>query len=656
MVEAPWRTLVLSLLAVAACHGTAPTMPPAGDDGGPSPLAMQPPAPVHAISVGSDRGCAIRGNDDLWCWPDADGHTAGPIAISSGWISIGVGDRWSCGVRDDSTLWCWPGREVHPAPRAGNWQSVTVGTEICAVALDHTVHCWDDMGGESTAPDDHWVIASAGGDLSCAIRDDGTLWCWVPGSAALPSQIDGSGWTSISAGAHHVCGSRSDGEVCFGGNSDDQIASWLPPVVSTPTLMWTDPGAIVAGGAHTCLASPIGTRVLCKGNDQYGQLGNGQLDPQGSSDWLWISPVAIAAGADVTCALDAQDAIWCWGRDDTGQVGDGGPVPSAFGSSWVAAVSGEESSCGIQQDRSLWCWGIDSCGLLGGGTNAVPPLQIGSAQWLALGNGGSWGCGVQSDHSLWCWGCGHLGVASPAWSGVPVQVGGTDWATVCGGELHGCAIKTDHTMWCWGANGSGELGNGTTTDSATPVQVIGGDWASVSCGGDTCGIKLDGSLWCWGYNGGTVGDGTNINRTSPVEISSDAWTSVATSFRGYTCATKADGTLWCWGANYYGQLGDPAITSSSTPHQLPGADWSQATVAVNLEQSCATRRDGTLWCWGEIVSGLLWWSPMEMPGDHWSSASTGNQVCALDGTSLTCGSATFGAGTYAQYSPVKITP
>src|SRR5512135_2005937 len=124
-----------------------------------------------------------------------------------------------------------------------------------------------------------------------------------------------------------------------------------------------------------------------------------------------------------------------------------------------------------------------------------------------------------------------LVVFSPALS----SCGGRDRATpalpmLAAGDNHTVAIKTDGTLWAWGWNFRGQLGNGTNTDINTPVQV-GADtgWRSVSAGREyTAAIKKDGTLWAWGRNDmGQLGDGTQESRNKPVRIGADSdWRSV----------------------------------------------------------------------------------------------------------------------------------
>jgi alpha-tubulin suppressor-like RCC1 family protein len=95
-------------------------------------------------------------------------------------------------------------------------------------------------------------------------------------------------------------------------------------------------------------------------------------------------------------------------------------------------------------------------------------------------------------------------------------------------------------------------------------------WVSTAAGkSHSLGIKSDGTPWAWGGNGvGQLGDGTTIERHSPIQIGTDNhWVSMAGG-RYHTIALKSDGTLWTWGLNEYGQLGDGTTAERSTLVQI----------------------------------------------------------------------------------------
>jgi alpha-tubulin suppressor-like RCC1 family protein len=98
-------------------------------------------------------------------------------------------------------------------------------------------------------------------------------------------------------------------------------------------------------------------------------------------------------------------------------------------------------------------------------------------------------------------------------------------------------------------------------------------WQSMTAGdGYSLAIKTNGTLWAWGGNSiGQLGDGTDIDKNSPVQISTASnWQSVAAS-EEHTLAIKTDGTLWAWGANSFGQLGVVVYLFADDTHRIEDA-------------------------------------------------------------------------------------
>lgn len=235
------------------------------------------------------------------------------------------------------------------------------------------------------------------------------------------------------------------------------------------------------------------------------------------------------------------------------------------------------------------------------------------------------------------------------------------------------AIKTDGTLWTSGYSYYGELGYAYQYQAfmvgSTHLVQLGSDktWSRIS-GGFNCfyAIKTDGTLWAWGRNlnasgqsnyGGQLGDGTNVHKSSPVQIFGGGtnWKMVSGSKHnsiGYAMAIKTDGTLWGWGVSGFGSTGQGnGTTAQSSPVQTGNAtNWK--LVSCGAYSSCGIKTDGTLWTWG-IFSALLGdgsgfsnpTTPVQMAGNNWKLVSCANYVYAgikTDGTLWSCGQNGYG--------------
>ncbi|MBS1970352.1 MAG: hypothetical protein JSU04_08585 [Bdellovibrionales bacterium] len=337
---------------------------------------------------------------------------------------------------------------------------------------------------------------------------------------------------------------------------------------------------------------------------------------------------------------------------------------------------------------TLWMWGYGNDGATGLGisTNKSSPVQVGSlSTWDSVSAGSIHTMAIKTDGTLWTWGDntnGQLGIGTVVGKNSPVQIGtGNNWSMVCAAGVwttaefsHTLAVKSDGTLWAWGDNSKGQLGDGTTVSKSSPIQ-IGTDtnWAYVNgtWGLNSFAIKTDGTLWSWGYNAaasaGMLGDGTIVNKSSPIQVGAlTNWSKINVGF-GHVLALKTDGTLWAWGLNSSGQLGNGLFAAKSSPIQIGvGTNW--MTLGTAGYGSLALKTDGTLWSWGSNSYGELGLGdtndrsvPTQVGTSTWTALDSSlDQAMAIrsDGTLWAWGSnnkGQLGDGTVvARSSPVQI--
>ena len=333
----------------------------------------------------------------------------------------------------------------------------------------------------------------------------------------------------------------------------------------------------------------------------------------------------VSLGSNFTCVLLNSGVVKCWGKNDSGQLGNGtttsyttpNPTPvNVIGLTNAIQIGmGTGHSCALLTDRTIKCWGANTgisgyaTGQLGDGTTTMrttPVSVVGITNAKQVSLGGHHTCALLTDGTIKCWGAnrdyygtpyGYLGDGTSTNSPTPVSVVGITNATqISLAFRHSCAILTDGTVKCWGSSVSGQLGNGSTTYSLTPVTVTGITNATqVAAGsGHTCALLSDGTVKCWGSNYyGQLGDGTTTTSYTPVSVSGITTAKQIMVGASGSCALLTNNTMKCWGAN----TGDGTATSRSTPVDVIGISTAkQAGLGDN--HSCTVLTDGTVKCWG----------------------------------------------------------
>lgn len=369
-------------------------------------------------------------------------------------------------------------RPVLAATPGATGQIVAGVGHTCVIARDNRVMCWGDNQfgqlGDSAFPDSTStapvatsgfggrtpVQLAAGRNHTCARMSDGTVWCWGGGGynelangavgSGDPVQVPlGASATSVSAGGNMSCARTAAQLVCWGRNNKGQLGLGTTQANSgvAPTAVPAVPGtfdtsSVTAGTEHTCAASTAG-EVWCWGEGGRLQLGNNtnstvdQSTPQ-RTDALGDTAVHVAAGAEFSCARLAGGSVWCWGDNQSGQLGRGSTSPSSSSAPTAVAGTGNVSvlsaggrhACTVTAPGAVRCWGANASGQVGDASfvDAYSPKDV----------------------------TGVIGTA------VDVAAGGT----------HTCAVTQTGAVQCWGDNTYGQLGTGdnTSRNAATAVS------------------------------------------------------------------------------------------------------------------------------------------------------------------------------------------
>jgi alpha-tubulin suppressor-like RCC1 family protein len=349
---------------------------------------------------------------------------------------------------------------------------------------------------------------------------------------------------------------------------------------------------VSGGAAHTC-GITSDNRAYCWGN---GWLGDGTYHQDPGS----TRPVAVAGdlrfvqitagGAFHMCGVTTDHQAYCWGENIDGQIGDGSttnaatPVLVAGGHLFFHVDADGFHTCGLSYpDQLAYCWGSNQSGELGDGTqnrSTTPVAVAGAHQFRQVSAGQNHSCGVTPSGPAYCWGNNVFGqVGDGDGSTVdmyttPVLVaGGKLYRQIDGGNAHTCAVTTSFQAYCWGSGRSGQVGDGKTFLRFAPRAVAGGlSFERVTAGGEhTCGETTNNRAYCWGDNSfGGLGDGTFTQRLTPVAVAGGLFFSQVSAGQRYTCGRTSSAVAYCWGYNSNGQLGDGSTTNRTTP--VPVAD------------------------------------------------------------------------------------
>lgn len=297
------------------------------------------------------------------------------------------------------------------------------------------------------------------------------------------------------------------------------------------------------------------------------------------------------------------------------------PIPTPTNFSVVTPITtGAHHACAItpSPDGSIYCWGRNDFGQLGTGNtqNSSLPVKVQSiSQAVAVAAGEYHTCAVLVTGQVNCWGSGFFGQlvngSNNSTSNIPLVIPNlTDAVDIASGYDHTCVLTNSGGLKCWGRNDSGQLGTGSTSSPLGVVTPTGFSNGVSSFGlGDfhTCVVNSAGALFCFGWNNdGQLGLGDFSQRSLPTAVGSPLNSGVTNVGGGYnmTCARKNDGTAYCMGRNNLFQLSKATPTSSNLP-LLGDVSGLFGKITMSRASGYAAKNDGSLGSWGGNDKGQL---------------------------------------------------
>ncbi len=411
---------------------------------------------------------------------------------------------------------------------------------------------YDPLKDISLAPGETIIQVSLGGGHSAALTSEGRLFTWGDNSAGelgdgttrdkyTPTEITsrfslatGDKIISVSLGYNYSAALTSsgrlftwgynwDGQLGDGTTTGDRTSNRSTPTEITSRISLATGDKIIQvslGNSHSAALTSSG-RLFTWGYNEFGQLGVGIRTRNRSTPTEITSRISLATGDkiisvslgyDHSAALTSNGRLFIWGRNDSGQLGDGTETQRytpteitnhfslSTGDKIIQVSLGDVHSAALTSSGRLFTWGNNLYGQLGDGTTISDRTTTERSTPTEITNRFSLATGDKI---------------------IQVSLG----------YNHSAALTSEGRLFTWGNNADGQLGDGTTffdaIDKYTPTEITNrfslateDKIISVSLGSyHSAALTSSGRLFTWGINySNQLGDGTNTNRSTPTEI------------------------------------------------------------------------------------------------------------------------------------------
>ncbi len=402
------------------------------------------------------------------------------------------------------------------------------------------------------------------------------------------------------------------------------------------------------------------------GLNSSGQLGNGtttnQLTPvqvKTNATTFLTNAIDIAASANVTAALLADQTVLCWGMGTNGRLGNGAITNQSYPvavlkaggttklSNVVAITAGDDFHAALCSDGTVWSWGkggigtgssadqtkatpllLNSTGLA---INGITQIVAGGTHLLMLSGAtgavyaaGSNTVGLNKTS-------GQLGdnTVVAKTKAVPVLKADltplTGIADLAAGQNHSIAIDVLGAVYAWGLNTTSQLGDNTTTQRNTATLIPGLSEVVEAAGGSshTIFVKTNGEVWVCGANAtGQLGQGTTTTSAVPTALTSITNGVKVSARNNSTVIGKSDGTVVGFGENIFGNFGDGTVGYRWSFGAMTG-ERAVAKISARGSNSAFVKNNGSAWTVGANASSQL------------SSGLTGDQALVVQAKNAT---------------------
>lgn len=283
------------------------------------------------ISASENHTCALLADHNVKCWGSnsrkqlgntelsEQGKSASSTAVEVSSLqgltvkSISVGNAYGCALLEGGSIKCWGGtpngsatEDLLELTNKTPIQLATGGAHACTVLAGNQIQCWGDSSklghSESEATEvtgiDNALFVSSKGSHSCALLNNGRVRCW---------------------------GSNLRGQI---GNGDGGSITSTVTIPSKNVINLSQVVSLSSGENYNCAVTRLG-QVKCWGNNDNGQLGFTSTGSYKQQFYPQVAASGISTAEEVSvsqnhsCARLKNDDVYCWGKNDRGQLGNG---------------------------------------------------------------------------------------------------------------------------------------------------------------------------------------------------------------------------------------------------------------------------------------------------------------------------------------------